>query len=312
MATVRRGLRKIKERKMKKVMNERLSRITDEAINFIRNAEKLALRMDERGFHVAFSGGKDSQVLLALIEMANVKHHAEMQVTSVDSPNIMRFVRKYYSQVRLNLPKRNMRQLILDKGMLPTRRARFCCSELKEKAGAGCCTCIGIRKAESSSRKKRHSVEVIGQRVGYDIVTGELQEQNNWGGQLFDNDQPTNVYCVDGKDKVVISPIFDWTDNDIWAFIYKHNLPYCDLYDKGFHRIGCLFCPMASLKEKAREMQMFPKFAEKVYIRTIRELMKKGKYDQFRTPEQVFQWWVSNESAKDWLAHQDLPSLFND
>ena len=293
-------------------MNERLSRITDEAINFIRNAEKLALRMDERGFHVAFSGGKDSQVLLALIEMANVKHHAEMQVTSVDSPNIMRFVRKYYPQVRLNLPKRNMRQLILDKGMLPTRRARFCCSELKEKAGAGCCTCIGIRKAESSSRKKRHSVEVIGQRVGYDIVTGELQEQNNWGGQLFDNDQPTNVYCVDGKDKVVISPIFDWTDNDIWAFIYKHNLPYCDLYDKGFHRIGCLFCPMASLKEKAREMQMFPKFAEKVYIRTIRELMKKGKYDQFRTPEQVFQWWVSNESAKDWLAHQDLPSLFND
>lgn len=164
---------------MKKVMNERLSLIVDEAINFIRNAEKLALRMDERGFHVAFSGGKDSQVLLALIEMANVKHHVEMQVTSVDSPNIMRFVRKYYPQVRLNLPKRNMRQLIRDNGMLPTRQARFCCSELKEKAGAGSCTCIGIRKAESSSRKKRHSVEVLGQRVGYDIVNGELQELNN-------------------------------------------------------------------------------------------------------------------------------------
>lgn len=292
-------------------MNERLSRITDEAIHFIRNAEKLALRMDERGFHVAFSGGKDSQVLLALIEMANVKHHVEMQVTSVDSPNIMRFVRKYYPQVRLNLPKRNMRQLIRDKGMLPTRQARFCCSELKEKAGAGCCTCIGIRKAESSRRKKRHSVEVSGKRVGYDIINGELQEQNNRGGQLFDNDQPTNVYCVGGKDKVVISPIFDWTNNDIWAFIRKHNLPYCDLYDKGFHRIGCLFCPMASSKEKAREMQLFPRFAEKVYIRAIHELMEKGKYNQFRTPEQVFQWWVSNETAKDWLAHQDLPSIFN-
>lgn len=293
-------------------MNERLNRITDEAIHFIRNAEKLALRMDERGFHVAFSGGKDSQVLLALVEMANVKHHAEMQVTSVDSPNIMRFVRKYYPQVKLNHPKRNMRQLIRDKGMLPTRQARFCCSELKEKAGAGCCTCLGIRKAESPNRKKRHSVEVLGQRVGYDIVDGKLHEQNNWGGQLFDNDQPTNVYCVGGKDKVVISPIFDWTYNDIWAFIHKHKLPYCDLYDKGFHRIGCLFCPMASPKEKAREMQMFPKFAEKVYIRAIRELMEKGKYAQFRTPEQVFQWWVSNESAKDWLAHQDLPSIFND
>lgn len=292
-------------------MNDRLNRITDEAIQFIRNAEKLALRMDERGFHVAFSGGKDSQVLLALVEMSGVKYHAEMQVTSVDSPNLMRFVRKHYPQVKLNLPKRNMRKLILDKGMLPIRNARFCCSELKEQAGAGCCTCIGIRKAESVKRAKRHPVEVIGRRVGYDIIDGELHEQNNWGGQLFDNEQPINVYCVGGKDKVVISPIFEWTDNDVWEFIHKYNLPYCDLYDKGFHRIGCLFCPMALPREKARELRMFPKFAERVYIRAIRDLMQEGKYDAFDTPEQVFRWWISDKSAKEFLAHQNLPSVFN-
>lgn len=297
---------------MEEYMKERLKRITDQAIHFIRNAEKLALRMDERGFHVAFSGGKDSQVLLALVEMANVKHHAEMQVTSVDSPNLMRFVRKHYPQVKLNLPKRNMRKLILEKGMLPTRQARFCCFELKEHAGAGCCTCVGIRKAESQKRAKRHSVEVIGKRVGYDIVDGELHEQNNWGSQLFDNEHKTNVYCVGGKDKVVISPIFDWTDNDVWSFIHTHKLPYCDLYDKGFHRIGCLFCPMASTNEKAMEMKLFPKFAENVYIRAIRELMEQGKYDKFDTPQQVFNWWISNESVKDWFSHQDLPYIFND
>ena len=292
-------------------MNDRLNRITDEAIQFIRNAEKLALRMDERGFHVAFSGGKDSQVLLALVEMAGVKYHAEMQVTSVDSPNLMRFVRKHYPQVKLNLPKRNMRKLILDKGMLPTRNARFCCSELKEQAGAGCCTCIGIRKAESVKRAKRHPIEVIGQRIGYDIVDGELHEQNNWGGQLFDNEQSVNVYCVGGKDKVVISPIFEWTDNDVWEFIHKHKLPYCDLYDKGFHRIGCLFCPMALPRKKARELRMFPKFAERVYIRAIRDLMQEGKYEVFDTPEQVFKWWISNKSAKEFLARQNLPHVFN-
>ena len=292
-------------------MNDRLNRITDEAIQFIRNAEKLALRMDERGFHVAFSGGKDSQVLLALVEMAGVKYHAEMQVTSVDSPNLMRFVRKHYPQVKLNLPKRNMRKLILDEGMLPTRNARFCCSELKEQAGAGCCTCIGIRKAESVKRAKRHPIEVIGQRIGYDIIDGKLHEQNSWGGQLFDNERPVNIYCVSGKDKVVISPIFEWTDNDVWEFIHKHKLPYCDLYDKGFHRIGCLFCPMALPREKAREMRMFPKFAERVYIRAIRDLMQEGKYEVFDTPEQVFQWWISGNSAKEFLAHQNLPSVFN-
>lgn len=292
-------------------MNDRLNRITDEAIQFIRNAEKLALRMDERGFHVAFSGGKDSQVLLALVEMAGVKYHAEMQVTSVDSPNLMRFVRKHYPQVKLNLPKRNMRKLILDKGMLPTRNARFCCSELKEQAGTGCCTCIGIRKAESVKRAKRHPIEVIGQRIGYDIIDGKLHEQNSWGGQLFDNERPVNIYCVSGKDKVVISPIFDWTDSDVWEFIHKYKLPYCDLYDKGFHRIGCLFCPMALPREKTRELRMSPKFAERVYIRAIRDLMQEGKYDAFDTPEQVFQWWLSDKSAKEFLAHQNLPSVFN-
>lgn len=35
-------------------MNNRLARLEEEAIAFIRNAENLALRMDESGFHVAF------------------------------------------------------------------------------------------------------------------------------------------------------------------------------------------------------------------------------------------------------------------
>lgn len=119
------------------IMNNQLIELERKAIRFIRNAERLALRMDERGFHVAFSGGKDSQVLLALVEMAGVKHHAEMQVTTVDSPNLMKFVRTYYPQVHLNLPKLNMRQLILKKKMLPTRQARYCCAYLKEQAGSG-------------------------------------------------------------------------------------------------------------------------------------------------------------------------------
>lgn len=292
-------------------MNDRLKRLTDNAIKFIQGAEKLALRMDERGFHVAFSGGKDSQVLLALMEMSGCKYHAEMQVTSVDSPNLMRFVRKHYPQVKLNLPKRTMRELILSKGMLPTRQARFCCAELKEKAGAGCCTAIGIRKAESTHRAKRHAVEIIGQHIGYDIMDGNLYEhQETWGQQLFDNEKQCNVFCVGGKDKVVISPIFKWTNRDVWEFIKENNMPYCDLYNKGFHRIGCLFCPMASTEEKQLELFMFAKFADKVYISAIRELMNQGKYNQFNTPQEVFQWWISNKNSKEWLFKHNHPKLF--
>lgn len=39
-------------------MKDRLDLITEKAIRFIRNAEKLAMRMDERGFHVAFPAVK--------------------------------------------------------------------------------------------------------------------------------------------------------------------------------------------------------------------------------------------------------------
>ena len=159
-----------------------------EAVNFIRKAASLAMRMSDKGIHVAFSGGKDSQVLLALIEMSGVKHHAEMQVTSVDSPNLMKFVRKHYPQVHLNLPKMNMRELIVHKKMLPTRQARFCCAFLKEQAGAGTVTAIGIRKAESARRAKRHPVEVIGQRKGFDIIDGKLHE-TNWGGAMLKRTQ---------------------------------------------------------------------------------------------------------------------------
>lgn len=251
-----------------------------------------------------FSGGKDSQVMLALVEMAGVKYHAEMQVTSVDPPNLMRFVRKHYPQVKLNLPKLNMRQLIIKKKMLPTRIARFCCAELKEQAGAGCVTCIGIRAAESTKRAKRHAIEVQGKRIGFDIINDKLVESTPGGEQLFEMDSETKVYCVNGKDKVTLAPIFNWTDTDVWDFIREHNLPYCDLYDKGFHRIGCMFCPMSQPATKRREMEMFPLVAERVYIKAIRELMKMGKYDRFDSAEQVFEWWISGESVNDWFASQ--------
>lgn len=297
------------------MMNNQLIELERKAIRFIRNAERLALRMNERGFHVAFSGGKDSQVLLALVEMAGVKHHAEMQVTTVDSPNLMKFVRTYYPQVHLNLPKLNMRQLILKKKMLPTRQARFCCAFLKEQAGSGCCTCTGIRRSESVKRAKRHHVELFGNRNGWEIQGEQLVQEHFGGGgeQLFETDSDTKIYCVNGKDKVIISPIFDWTDKNVWDFIKGNNMPYCDLYDMGFHRIGCLFCPMASVKEKRKELELFPRFAEKVYIRAIRELMEQtGNYSNFDSPEQAFEWWISNENAADWLSNKrNQQNLFN-
>ena len=71
----------------------------DTAIQTIQKAESLALKYQDYGFHLAFSGGKDSQVIYELTKMAGVKFKAFMQVTTLDPPELMRFVRKNYPDV---------------------------------------------------------------------------------------------------------------------------------------------------------------------------------------------------------------------
>lgn len=74
-------------------MKNDLRKKIDYSIALLRKAEALALRFDpDDGFYLAFSGGKDSQALLHLAQMANVKFKAYMNFTSVDPGEVVRFV----------------------------------------------------------------------------------------------------------------------------------------------------------------------------------------------------------------------------
>lgn len=268
-----------------------LQRRIDYSIALFRKAEPLALSMDERGFHLAFSGGKDSQVLYHLAQMAGVKFHAEMQVTTLDPPELMSFVRRNYPQVKLNRPEINFYKLIEKKKMLPLRQVRYCCSVLKEQAGAGTCTLTGIRAAESSKRAKRKEVEQIGEK-------GVLFSLDQWSRK-----SEQGIECVGGKDKIVVSSIFKWSNNDVWAFIRGNGIEYCKLYDEGFHRIGCMFCPMKNIGTKAVERQRYPG-VERAIVRTIQHLIDNNGYMNNHTTvaQDIFDWWISNQSADEFFA----------
>lgn len=82
-----------------------LQKKRDYSINVLQKAERLALSMNDDGFWLAFSGGKDSQVLYHLALMAGVKFKAHMNLTSVDPPEVIRFVRKNYPEVDMIKPK---------------------------------------------------------------------------------------------------------------------------------------------------------------------------------------------------------------
>ena len=108
--------------------------------------------------------------------------------------------------------------------------------------------------------------------------------------------------CKAGKDGILISPILKWSDADVWNFIRGYNIPYCELYDKGFHRIGCIFCPMASPRVKALQRKMYPG-VEREIKKSIQWLIDNRGYmsNHNATADEVFDWWCSNKNAKQYF-----------
>ena len=41
-----------------------------------------------------------------------------------------------------------------------------------------------------------------------------------------------------------LNPLADWTDKDVWRYIFKHDLPYNPLHDQGYDSIGCAPCTL--------------------------------------------------------------------
>jgi phosphoadenosine phosphosulfate reductase len=255
----------------------------DHSIAIIQKMEKMALFYSKEGFHLAFSGGKDSQVIYELCKMAGVKFRAVMQVTTIDPPEVMRFIRKNYPDVIMERPKINFYKLIVKYQSLPTMMRRFCCKELKEQSGAGTVTILGIRKAESNKRAKRNELEISGHKYSNSLDQFNIDNQNQ-------------VLCIKGKDKILLSPIIDWTNSDVWNFIRNNNIEYCELYDQGYRRIGCMFCPNCTVKSKQRDRRNYPG-VEREIKKAIAKLCAMGKYADFNNDvDEIFNWWVSNIS----------------
>jgi phosphoadenosine phosphosulfate reductase len=262
----------------------------DRAIQTIRKAETLALKYQDYGFHLAFSGGKDSMVIYELCKMAGVKFRPIMQVTTLDPPEMMRFIRENYPDVIMERPKINFYKLIVKMQGLPIMFRRYCCKYLKEQSGAGTVTILGIRRAESIARAKRNELEISGHKYSNSLDQFNIDNQNQ-------------ILCIEGKDKILLSPIIDWTTREVWQFIRSRNLKYCELYDRGYHRIGCMFCPMSSVRIKQLDRKNYPR-VEKQIKKSIQQLIDMGKYEAFNDADEVFEWWISKQSTKQYMANK--------
>lgn len=163
--------------------------------------ERLKTFEPPEGYYVAISGGKDSTVVYDLVKKANVKADFHYNVTNLDAPETIRFIKQYMPDVKFDFPTLTFWKLLLKKKIPPTRIARWCCAELKEKGGEGRLVVTGIRWNESNKRRNRKMIE--------------------------------NCY---NRQKRFLHVIIDWTEADVWDYIQSNNLPYNPLYDRGYKK----------------------------------------------------------------------------
>lgn len=236
------------------------------------------------GYYLAFSGGKDSCTIKALADMAGVKYDAHYTVTSVDPPEVVRFV-KSFPDVSFDFPTDKdgkvvtMWNLLAKRSTPPTRMKRYCCAEIKESRGQDRFVVTGVRRDESVRRKLTRS----GLELGKHKTTPR---------DLLDPDNPTPemFYRCQTYYRKVLNPIIDWTTDEVWEFIKEYNVRYCCLYDEGYKRLGCIGCPMSSVKFREKEFNRYPKYKDN-YIRAFQKMVDNND-TRWETGEEVFKWWM--------------------
>ena len=279
------------------------------SIDRLKFFEAAALEMSPDGYYVAYSGGKDSQVIAELCIMSGVKFELVNNHTTVDPPELVYHVRREFKRYRamgikctVSMPKKTMWKLIQDKGV-PTRLTRFCCSDLKESGGRNRFTVTGVRWAESAARKSRSGM--------FQIPFLRTDD----GGYIFTNDNDEAQLMMrtcPTQSKKVLNPIIDWEDEEIWEFIHKRGIEYCPLYDEGFTRLGCIGCPMAGDGRK-REFVRWPTY-KRAYIRAFGKMLEKrkqkGRSVPWETAEDVFAWWMEENKSPKQIDGQE--NMFDD
>jgi phosphoadenosine phosphosulfate reductase len=172
----------------------------------------------------ANSLGAESMVLTDLIWTAV----PQIDIFSIDTGRlypetydlIERLQRRYQRTLTLYYPQTEpLQQWVGEHGINGFREG------LEQRSG-----CCSVRKVEPFRRAiSGRAAWVTGIRRGQS-ASRALASPIEWDGQY-------------GLHKV--SPLLDWSEEDVWEYIRRKRLPYNVLHDKGFPSIGCAPCTRA-------------------------------------------------------------------
>lgn len=194
-------------------------------------------------FRVAFSGGKDSIVLLELVKRALPKTaflviFGDTGMEFPDTYDVVERIEQQCKKDEIAFYRAKSRFKPEDSWRLfgpPSRILRWCCTVHKSVPQT-------LKVREILKKSNYTELAFVGVRSAESVLRSEYE------------------YEIDGKKikgQKSFNAILEWNSAEIWLYIFAKGLIINEAYIKGNQRVGCVYCPM-SLKTDYLKKTCYP------------------------------------------------------